>query len=313
MKNPTGFLAITLVLAGCASVLPTAIEYSPNQHFSPSEAVSGSISTEGQCDETPDSVWVVVPGRSDCLRYYPSSNVGRADDVLVFLDGDKLKGSPGHVHTVASYGETTPVSLYQLMQEYQDRSHVAAIYLARPGTMGSSGNQNERRQHIETLEVNAAIEQIKARFNVKRFALDGQSGGGGLVAALIAERSDVLCAVSSSGVTAVRLRDEGKAGGDPTGARDALLWDPIDQLPRVHPLPGFRMFVASDPTDEEVSFASQAAYVQAAKSHGLDITQIEMHGGGAEHHGLAKQGRDIAAECMNGLSTADIVARNQSR
>jgi poly(3-hydroxybutyrate) depolymerase len=306
-------LTMAAVLTGCAAVQPMVRQYSPKQHFSPREAVSGSTSTEDQCTQTPDSVWVLVPGRSDCLRYYPSSKVGSADEVVVFLDGDKLKGPPGRVHTVSNYGETTPASLYQLMQEYQDRHHVAAIYLARPGTMGSSGNQNERRQHTETLEINAAIEQIKARFNVQRFALDGQSGGGGLVAALIAERSDVLCAVSSSGVTAVRLRDGSKAGGDPTGARDALLWDPIDQLPRVHPMLGFRMFVASDPTDEEVSFASQAAYVQAAKSHGLDITQIEMHGGGAEHHGLARQGRDIAAECMNGLTTADIVASNQSR
>ncbi len=47
--------------------------------------------------------------------------------------------------------------------------------------------------------------------------------------------------------------------------------DPIDQLPQVHPMRGFRMFVASDPDDEEVSFASQAAYVQAAKADGLDI------------------------------------------
>jgi hypothetical protein len=70
------------------------------------------------------------------------------------------------------------------------------------------------------------------------------------------------------------------------------------------------MFVVSDPTDVEVPFASQAAYVQAAKLRGLDVTLIELHGSGAEHHGLARQGRDIAAECLNGLSTADIVARN---
>jgi len=58
--------------------------------------------------------------------------------------------------------------------------------------------------------------------------------------------------------------------------------DPNDQLPKVHPMRGFRMFVASDPDDEEVSFASQAAYVQAAKADSLDITQIRMHGSGAK-------------------------------
>jgi len=44
--------------------------------------------------------------------------------------------------------------------------------------------------------MNAALEKIKAQYGIKELGLIGQSGGGGLVASLIAERQDVICAVS---------------------------------------------------------------------------------------------------------------------
>lgn len=65
-----------------------------------------------------------------------------------------------------------------------------------------------------------------------------QSGGGGLVAALIAERSEVLCAVSSSGATAVkhRILAAGR-NSDYTGKSMAEIWDPFGHAPRLCLLP----------------------------------------------------------------------------
>jgi dienelactone hydrolase len=255
---------------------------------------------------------VSVPEHADCLRYYASSGVGQGSQVLIYLDGDVLKGSPGHVSTIASYAEKSPASLMNQVEREQGELGIPVIYLARPGTMGSSGNQNDRRQRGETQEINAAIDQLKARFRWTDLGLSGQSGGGGLVAALIAERSDIHCAVASSGVTAVKLRARAK-GADPTGTPENLLWDPIEQLARVHVQAGFRMFVASDTEDSEVPYFSQAAYVDAARADGLDITQIQMHAAGAEHHGLANSGLAIAAQCMHGVATQEIVRLNQGQ
>lgn len=297
-------------LAGCASSVKP---YLLDEHFSEQEALSGSTSSESRCANTPNGIWVKAGGHADCLRYYGPQITGTADKLIVYLDGDKLAGSPGHVHVEKTYAMATPLSLEGLMAEDARRIGIPVVYLARPGTMGSSGNQNDRRQQAETLEINAALNWLRDRYQVHSFGLAGQSGGGGLVASLIAERSDVLCAVSSSGVTAVKLRAAAMPGGDPTGTPDDALWDPIDQVARIRPAAGFRMFVLSDMADQDVSFASQEAYVRAANERGLGVVQITMHGHGQLHHGLAAEGREVVGECMTGVDSATIVARHQAK
>jgi poly(3-hydroxybutyrate) depolymerase len=174
---------------------------------------------------------------------------------------------------------------------------------------GSSGRTSLKRTHYETEVMQAAIEKIKAKYGIKELGLVGLSGGGGLVADLIAERQDVLCAVSASGVTSAvsRAKEKGLSADVETHTPFSNMWDPIDQLPRVHPMPGFRMFVASDITDGAVSFTSQKNYVRQALKDGLPISQIEVHGTGEVHHETANVGNRIVQACMAGAPTDYIV------
>ncbi|SAL33324.1 hypothetical protein AWB69_02963 [Caballeronia udeis] len=87
------------------------------------------------------------------------------------------------------------------------------------------------------------------------------------------------------------------------------MWDPVDQLPRVRPMPGFGMFVASDMTDGAVSFTSQHNYARQGLKAGLPIKQIEVHGSGEEHHDTNKVGNRIMQACMAGALTDYIVKR----
>ena len=129
------------------------------------------------------------------------------------------------------------------------------------------------------------------------------------MADLIAERQDVLCAVSASGVTSavLRAKEKGLNADVETHTPFSKMWDPIDQLPRVHPIPGFRMFVASDRTDGAVSFTSQRSYVRQALKDGLPISPIEVHGSGEEHHDTDRVGNRIMQACMAGAPTDYIV------
>ena len=54
--------------SGSANAALTVRQYGLNERFSLAEAVTSSTSTQQQCANMPDSVWVMVPGRSDCLR-----------------------------------------------------------------------------------------------------------------------------------------------------------------------------------------------------------------------------------------------------
>lgn len=292
-----------VLLAGCASPVK---DYGIDAHFSGVEATSGSTSTPEQCERTTDAVWVEGASFHECIRYFPSSafGSGHVDRAIVFMEGDVLSTSG----VSRGYEKWTPRRELTAAQLEQQRGGTPYLTLARPGVDGSSGNQNRRRTRYETLVVNAALDKIKARYGVQAFGLVGQSGGGGLVAALIAERHDVICAVSSSGVTSVvyRAREKGR-GSDVTGTSFADVWDPVDQLSRVQPMPNFRMFVTSDASDTEVDFGSQSNYVQAAKKIGLPVYQIMVLGSGPSHHQTYRIGNRVVEDCMLDRPTDEIV------
>ncbi|WP_233831712.1 alpha/beta fold hydrolase [Paraburkholderia sp. ZP32-5] len=305
-KTPAHYGALALAVAlltGCAS---TVRNYGAGDYFSGSEALSGSTSTPQQCAGTINAVWVEGPSFHECIRYFPSSDfsTGHVERAVVFMEGDVLSTSGAS----AGYEKWTPRRELEASQLEQQRGGTPYLTLARPGVDGSSGNQNRRRTQYETLVMNAALDQIKAHYGIREFGLVGQSGGGGLVGALIAERQDVVCAVSSSGVTSVvyRAREKGRRD-DLTGVPLSDVWDPIAQLSRVHPMPGFRFFVTSDATDTDVSFTSQNDYVQAAKSAGLPVYQIMVHGGGSRHHQTYRIGNRVVEDCMLALPTDTIM------
>lgn len=296
----------TILLAGCSS---TVTNYGLNTHFSASEFLSGSTSTPAQCADTMDAVWVEGADYHECIRYFPSAAFasGHVDRAIVFLEGDK----DGAAKVNPDYVEGTPAHLIALAGAEQKRDNgLAYVIVGRPGTDGSSGNQHAtKRTHYEAEVIAAAVEKIKQKYGIKEFALVGQSGGGGLVADLVAERHDVLCAVSSSGVTSVvsRAKEKGLGADIDTKTPFSQVWDPIDQLSRVQPMAGFRMFVVSDPTDNAVSFTSQQHYVEAAQKAGLPIHQLQVHASGEEHHVNGSIANRIAQACMAGLPTDYIV------
>lgn len=306
-KLPTrsGAVALAVVLlAGCAS---TVKDYGLDDHFSGGEASAGSTATSAQCASAQNAVWVEGPSYQECIRYFPSKDLdsGAVSKVIVFMEGDVLSTRGAEL----GYSKWSPRRELQMAQLEQKRGGTPYLTLARPGTDGSSGNQNRRRTQYETLVMNAALDKIKSQYGIKEYGLVGQSGGGGLVAALIAERQDVLCAVSSSGVTAVRYRAiEAGRSSDYTGTSFSDVWDPIDQLPRVRPMPGFRMFITSDASDTDVDFGSQDHYRQAAEKAGLPIYQIMVHGAGRSHHQTYRIGNRVVEDCMLGLPTDHIIS-----
>ena len=312
MRHP--LLILLFLVASCAAEtdagLPRVHDYRADEHFDPAEAVSGSFGTRVQCALTPQALWVTVSGHADCLRYYAGGALEEAPKVVVFLDGDVLEQVRNRTVATPDYGEGSPRTWETWATSWAWRTGLPTIYLARPGTMGSSGNQNERRQQAETLELNAALDQLKARYHIGQFGLAGQSGGGGLVAALIAERSDVLCAVSFSGVVAIATRNALRGiKTDATGY--TTVWDPIAQVGRVRQGPDFRLFLLGDPADAQVPFGSQLVYADAATEAGLHPIVIQAIGTGRDHHLLAQAGLPLTADCLDGTPTDALIAKYQ--
>lgn len=157
--------------------------------------------------------------------------------------------------------------------------------LARPGVHGSSGDHQQRRRPREVALVDAALSALKAAFGWGTIDLCGLSGGGHLVASLIARRTDIGCAVIASGNVSVRQRNRERGWeADVTGYADFV--DPIDLASEVARHLPRTVIALTDPDDTVVSAACQAAYVAALRDAGVTVDHRFVSALYSGHHNL---------------------------
>lgn len=268
------------------SMAVSAFASEPN--FSPDDVLSGTAAAPGACPNT-DRIWVEIDGGAECLRFYGATPEGSRRSPVIFLDGDVVqqKGRTASGETLwevpGYYTQLSPAIMQAEAAQYAAASHRGFINLARPGTYGSSGNHLERRRNREVDLVNAALDQLKQRFGWGVISLAGQSGGGHLVAAMLARRTDVDCAVIASGNVAVRQRlRERNLTADVTGFADFV--DPIDGVRNVARHPPRSIIMLTDARDKVVTASSQATYVAALRNAGVSVEQRFVDARDPGHH-----------------------------
>ena len=260
----------------------------PTATFSGDDVVNGIVAGPTDVDG-PGRVAVEVDGTADRLAFYgacpPREDPGSRADPVIFLRGDAVEGRAANQWYVAISAYDEQVKAEQFAATF-GRPY---IHLGRPGILGSTGNHLDRRRPREAALVDAALSRLKAHFGWASLNLVGQSGGGHLVAALMARRSDIDCAVIASGNTAVAQRNrENGWTADITGHADFL--DPIDFVGDVARHPPRKVIVLTDPGDARVSASVQTAYVEALRKAGVAVDHRLMAAAGAMHHDLQLPG-----------------------
>lgn len=255
--------------------------------FAAEEVLQGVTTTRDRC-EAPGRIWVEHEGQGECLRFYAAlaGPSGRAP--LVFLEGDVVQQEPPGTdpptwEVTRTYRQLSPALLQAEAERYASAAARPFVNLARPGTHGSSGRHLERRREREVALINQAVDRLKQLFGWTRLNLVGLSGGGHLVAAIMARRNDVACVVIASGNVAVRerLRERGRTV-DVTGHADFV--DPLDSVPDVVRHPPEKVIVLTDPSDRLVSATSQAVYVSALRAAGVEVEQRFLQARDPNHH-----------------------------
>jgi pimeloyl-ACP methyl ester carboxylesterase len=277
--------------------------------FSGQQLVTGSFSDEEQCARIPRAVWVVVDGRGDCIRYY-AINLAQLHNlaVAVYIHGDRLENQTHDLAPPEGYVSYSPAGIERDLKIWAEGSRAPFLYVARPGTHGSSGDHKQRRRAREALLVNGALDAVKRRHGVERFHIAGHSGGGHVLASLLNMRRDIECAAISAGVVAVheRLQLVNRIA-DFTGYAD--YYDPVAHIGGIRRDPPPRIFVIADRGDKRVAYATQALYVRRLKEIGLDPVLFHGVGRGANHHGLSYLSLPVALMCAGDASTREIVDR----
>lgn len=278
--------------------------------FSTAEFIAGIRPDPVRCAAYKTAVWVVVDGRPECVRYFLAGENAGSTEALVWMHGDFARmEKPGQYVPPPFYGSLTAAGVSALAKRFATAARMTGIVLARPGTMGSSGFEpGIRHTAREARIIAAALDAIKARHKLSLFHIGGQSGGGGMAAAMINMRSDVGCAVLASGDAAMieALRDNGVK----TFSRDDLsrLYDASAQVRAARKNDRLRIFVLTDPADERVSQRSQAIYVSAARTVGLPVRQIVTAAADPHHHDLSRQGIWAMEDCALGFTDAHLEA-----
>src|SRR5437899_4341002 len=181
------------------------------------DMLRGITTTRERCAATAQTLWLNVDKQDFCVRYYLSTAGGEGLRPVVFLQGDhfgtvdpktwqwipiskdKNAGVTYDPTNPAQHGDVNTDDLARTADAFSKMAKTTAIYLARIGVDGTSGNHVFRKTLLELHLMNAALDAIKQRYSFEGFHLAGQSGGSTLVTALAAGRRDVNCAVSGSG------------------------------------------------------------------------------------------------------------------
>lgn len=288
---PRRVLVALAVILGVAHAAAADVD----KPFQALDVLAGVRPDEITC-APPDYVQVTVHDRADCIRAYVGGAAFAATPI-VLLEGDAVStGDRGGIEVWRGYERLTPATMQREVEQYAAATARPFVNLARPGTYGSSGEHLQRRREREVALVDAALDALKRRHGWTVLDLVGQSGGGHLVAALLARRADIGCAVVASGVTAVRRRYEAAGRtSDMTGYTDPV--DPIDHVRDAARHPPKRVIVLTDPQDRTVAADLQGAYVEALREAGVSVEQRFVSAADRAHHNLRRPAIAAAFAC----------------
>lgn len=252
------------------------------------------------------AVWVKVQAKGWCLRYYAFGLGGENAIAAAWLNGDIVGGdgtSPAGHQTGLG-----PMAMIEQERVLSQTYRTPFIFLARPGTYGSAGEH--RALHSTKLEadlVAAEIDALTARYGVRSWVLGGHSGGGTDVAALLARRHDIRCAVVSSGGAAYSAyltahHQSWRIRSDNLNAIDDVGKIPISTASRV--------IVMGDPRDRSVFWSVQHLYYDALKERGINVTLLPLkRGWPPEFHSLVNLAEAATGLCAQGVATSEIETR----
>jgi dienelactone hydrolase len=298
LRQVAGLAAVTLLFA---APLPA------HAHIVPlADMLNGIHMTPQQCAAIPQTVWVGANGREFCMRYYLSTEGGEGSRPVVFLQGDKfgkLNMRTGEFALKPTDKDVDTDNLVKTANSMSRQFKGPAIYLARVGVDGSSGNHRIRHTVLELNATNAALEAIKQRHGFDGFHLVGQSGGSALVGGMLALRSDIGCAVIGAG----RLAADKPPRPMPDPARE--YFNVADAVGIIAQKRDTRILLVTDPEDKKVPERTQTNFVQQLRQAGGQAEQFIVQATDDNRHGVVGYSRIATAGCLRGASNEDIAER----
>ncbi|NVM92707.1 pimeloyl-ACP methyl ester carboxylesterase [Variovorax sp. SG517] len=229
------------------------------------------------CPDRNGFLWVQAAEGPSCIRYFASDDIDGARIAIVQFSGDRdgvMDQAPTRIP-----GNTEELRTLDA-QRSRDRAGVPWIFVARPGTYGSSGDHRKRRQLVEFHALDAALDALMQRHRLQRIVIVGHSGGATAGAALLTMgRTRVACAVLTSGAYGLleraRMLGRSKDGRtDTTGSTQ--FYDPLDHVGGIARDPARRIVLIGSREDRNTPFVLQERFADAVTKAGHRI-ELRTH------------------------------------
>ncbi len=281
------------------------------------DMLRGITTTRDRCAATAQTLWLDVDKQDFCVRYYLSTAGGEGTRPVVFLQGDhfttvntktwqwipiskdKNAGVTYDPTNPAQHGDVNTDDLARTADGFSKLAKTTAIYLARIGVDGTSGNHVFRKTLLELHLMNAALDALKQHYGFEGFHLAGQSGGSTLVSGLAATRRDIACAVSGSG----RL---GKSYDVSSNDPARTLVNPLGFIPSIAQNRSVRFFMVTDSAERSVPAKEQTPFAEKMHRAGRDIPQYFVAATDDYRHGVVGYTQLVTGGCVLGKSDTDI-------
>jgi predicted esterase len=264
------------------------------------------------CEWSGENVWVEAEGRGECISFYPTPTPGLAgaEQAVFYFEGDIPPSYRRDAEKLGRHLKLMRGALETLAATYR----IPYVFVARPGTFGSTGSHADRRKTREALVMREAVDAIRRRHGLKQVSLAGQSGGATIVGALLTlGLTNVRCAAPASGgfdLNAMldwHAQRQGIVGSHwehPAALADSFnVMDRIGGIARDHRR---RIFIIGDPADKVTPFAQQRRFAERLRAQGHHAQIVEATGAGPERHGLSLTALKIAGLCATGATDAEI-------
>ncbi len=256
-----------------------------------------------------DRIWLSHNEGHDCITVVvPPALQGpdkTAETAIVFIDGDVPD------RELNATGEQRMRGTYQAMTEtLSARFATPLLVLARPGVLGSSGSHSAGGRRDDTIVVNAALDELKRKYGIRRLIMVGQSGGSRMIAQLLVlGRSDIVCGVMGSGAYDLpRVVGGGTVTTNIFGQAARRYLIPMRHAEDVASQRDRRLFVVGDPRDRRTPFDEQKAWAVKLNALGHHAVLVESENKDDEHHGASRASLDAAGLCAQGKPDAEIAA-----
>ncbi len=302
------FAAVTfgLLAAAVAGLAPAWAQTKGRDRATGPVLVKEAASKE-LCERESNRLFVSSFVGTECIAYYATPTIPGSSVAILYFNGDlsndDLRDKSVAPDFIASFAASARI--------LAEKAGVQIVFMARPGTFGSSGDHALRGERREMFVMNAAVDALKARLGVSSLIVTGQSRGSQVAASLLTmRRNDIRCAVLGSGVLhAVEFEQRhANARGRELNAENlrTALYDPGAYLSEVVTDPARRILVLGDRSDTITHFDLQERFASKLKALGHHAAVFEIKAQGREMHGATHMVLPAAIMCAKGSSDQEI-------